>query len=387
MAVDEPQRRDWIPVILLAFATFVFNTTEFAPISLLGDIAQSLNVTTAKAGQLVTIYAWMVAILSLPLMLACANMERRGLLRNVFLVFIASHVVSGLAPNYYVLLLSRIGVACAHSIFWSIVIPMGIRVAPKNYESRALGILSMGSAVALVLGLPLGRVIGLQLGWRMTFVCIGGMALLAMLALMRRLPVMPSQHAGDLKSLPRLFKRPALVGLYILTLVLITGHFTGYTYIEPFVTRVARGSEDFATLVLLVFGLAGIAGCYFFIRCNPKHPAATFAVPVWLTTVCLLLMRPVMGSLPTLLVVYAVWGMAMSAVNLVLQYNVVRVAPDATDVAMSIYSGIYNIGIGSGALVGGLVTIHMGLEDVDNVAGAIAVAASLWCLYYLRRRG
>ncbi|UJX41764.1 sugar transporter [Desulfovibrio sp. JY] len=387
MSADEPQRRDWLPVILLAFATFVFNTTEFAPISLLGDIAQSLDVTTAKAGQLVTIYAWMVAILSLPLMLACAKMERRGLLRNVFLVFIASHVVSGLAGNYYVLLLSRIGVACAHSIFWSIVIPMGIRVAPKNYESRALGILSMGSAVALVMGLPLGRVIGLHLGWRMTFVCIGAMALVAMAALMRQLPVMPSRHAGNFKSLPSLFKRPALVGLYILTVVLITGHFTGYTYIEPFITRVARGSEDFATLVLLVFGLAGIAGCYLFIRCNPKHPLATFTVPVCLTAVCLLLLRPVMGSLPALLTVCAVWGMAMSAVNLVLQYNVVKVAPDATDVAMSIYSGIYNIGIGSGALVGGLVTVHMGLDAVDNVAGAIAVAASLWCLYYLRRVG
>ncbi|MGE4537162.1 MAG: sugar transporter [Desulfovibrio sp.] len=387
MSADEPQRRDWLPVILLAFATFVFNTTEFAPISLLGDIAQSLDVTTAKAGQLVTIYAWMVAILSLPLMLACANMERRGLLRNVFLVFIASHVVSGLAGNYYVLLASRIGVACAHSIFWSIVIPMGIRVAPKNYESRALGILSMGSAVALVLGLPLGRVIGLHLGWRMTFVCIGAMALVAMAALIRQLPVMPSRHAGNLKSLPSLFKRPALVGLYILTVVLITGHFTGYTYIEPFITRVARGSEDFATLVLLVFGLAGIAGCYLFIRCNPTHPLATFTVPVCLTAVCLLLLRPVMGNLPALLTVCAVWGMAMSAVNLVLQYNVVRVAPDATDVAMSIYSGIYNIGIGSGALVGGLVTVHMGLDAVDNVAGAIAVAASLWCLYYLRRVG
>jgi len=103
--------------------------------------------------------------------------------------------------------------------------------------------------------------------------------------------------------------------------------------------------------------------------------------------VCLLLLRPVMGSLPALLTVCAVWGMAMSAVNLVLQYNVVKVAPDATDIAMSIYSGIYNIGIGSGALVGGLVTVHMGLEAVDNVAGAIAVAASLWCLYYLRRVG
>ncbi len=381
----EPGRGAWIPVILLACSAFVFNTTEFAPIALLSDIAADLGITTSHAGLLVTIYAWMVAILSLPLMLLCAGMERRALLRNLFLLFIASHLLSSVANNFSVLLLSRIGVACAHSVFWAITVPLAVRIAPPSYGSRALGILSTGTALAMVLGLPLGRVIGLYLGWRMTFLCIGVMALLVMAALLKHLPVLPSLHSGNLKSLPGLLKRPALVGLYLLTALLVTGHFTAYTYIEPFIIEVVRGSENFATFVLLLFGLAGVVGCYLFTVTNDRHPTATFAIPVCLIAVCLLLLLPAARTLWGLVAVCMVWGMAMSTVNLVLQARLVAVAPDATDVAMSMQSGIYNIGIGSGAFVGGLVTDHLGLAMVGLVAGGIAVIASGWCLFCLRR--
>lgn len=381
----EPGRGAWIPVILLACSAFVFNTTEFAPIALLSDIAADLGITTSHAGLLVTIYAWMVAILSLPLMLLCAGMERRALLRNLFLLFIASHLLSSVANNFSVLLLSRIGVACAHSVFWAITVPLAVRIAPPSYGSRALGILSTGTALAMVLGLPLGRVIGLYLGWRMTFLCIGVMALLVMAALIKQLPVLPSLHSGNLKSLPGLFRRPALVGLYLLTVLLVTGHFTAYTYIEPFIIEVARGGENFATFVLLLFGLAGVVGCYLFTVTNDRHPTATFAIPVCLIAVCLLLLLPTARPLWSLVAVCMVWGMAMSTVNLVLQARLVEIAPDATDIAMSMQSGIYNIGIGSGAFVGGLVTDHLGLAMVGVVAGGIAVIASGWCLFCLRR--
>ncbi len=380
-----PTRRDWLPVILLAVAVFVFNTTEFAPIALLSDIAADFGISASRAGLLVTIYAWMVALLSLPLMLLCAGMERRRLLGWVFLVFIASHVLSGVAWSFPVLMASRIGVVCAHSIFWSINIPLALRVAPASYGSRALSILSAGSALAMVLGLPLGRVVGLWLGWRMTFLCVGGLALVVMAALLRRLPELPSRHAGNLRSLPVLLRRPALIGLYVLTVLLVTGHFTAYTYIEPFVARVARGSENFTTLTLLLFGLTGILGCYLFARDNGRHPTAMFAAPIALTAACLLLLRPAAAAPALLLALCAVWGIAMAAFNLTLQYRVVQAAPEATDIAMSMQSGIYNIGIGAGAFLGGLTADGPGLATIGFVAGGIAAAASLWSLYYLKR--
>ena len=99
--------------------------------------------------------------------------------------------------------------------------------------------LATGTALATVLGLPIGRVIGQWVGWRMTFFCIGGLALITMAAMARFLPLLPSEHSGSLKSIPVLFRRPALVGIFVLTAIVVTGHFTAYNYIEPFVQTVA----------------------------------------------------------------------------------------------------------------------------------------------------
>lgn len=104
----------------------------------------------------------------------------------------------------------------------------------------------------MVFGIPIGRIIGQYFGWRMTFTAIGLGALATLACPVKLLPTLPSEHSGSLKSLPVLFRRPALVSVYILTVVVVTAHYTAYSYIEPFVQTVAGLSGNFATVLLLI---------------------------------------------------------------------------------------------------------------------------------------
>ena len=266
--LDKFNLKEWLPVICLSFSAFVFNTTEFVPIALLTDIARDLNITEAQTGTLITGYAWYVAIFSLPLMLFCAKFERRKLLFVLFVLFTVSHLLSAVADSFALLLASRLGIATAHSVFWSITVPLSVRLAPVGESAKALGFIATGSSLAMVLGLPLGRTVGLLFGWRVTFLVIAAAALICLFFLLKNLPVLPSKDSGSLKSLPIIFKRKALVNLYFLTATLVTAHFIAYTYIEPFLLQISGFSEKLATLALLVYGLAGIGGSILYAKSN-----------------------------------------------------------------------------------------------------------------------
>jgi DHA1 family L-arabinose/isopropyl-beta-D-thiogalactopyranoside export protein-like MFS transporter len=375
----------WLRVVLLAIAAFVFNTTEFVPVGLLSDIAADFSMPTADVGIMLTIYAWVVALLSLPLMLLTRNIERRLLLGVLFLIFIVSHILSTVAWDFRSLMMSRVGIALSHAVFWSITASLAIRVAPAGKKTQALSMLATGTALAMVLGVPIGRVVGQYLGWRTTFGAIGLSALVLMIMLVRILPRLPSEHTGSLSSVPMLFRRPALVSMYLLVTLVVTAHYTAYSYIEPFMQNVAHSSGNFTTLLLLLFGSAGIVGSVLFSTLGNKFPSGLLIAAIALITLCMGLLifaavRP--AAISTLCVV---WGMAMMMIGLGMQVRVLSLAPDATDVAMSLMSGIYNIGIGAGALLGNQVSLHLSMTEVGNVGGMIGLVALLWCVYIFRR--
>ncbi|HIF5500378.1 sugar transporter [Pasteurella multocida] len=364
------RQRQFARVITFALAGFVFNTTEFIPVALLSDIAQSFAMPVSQTGLMITVYAWVVSLMSLPFMLLTAKAERRGLLIKLLVLFILSHLLSMIAWDFWVLVLARIGVALTHSIFWAITASLVIRVAPKDKKSQAIGLLAIGCSLAMILGLPLGRLIGQFFGWRATFAIIALIAIGILCLFYQLLPHLPSKNAGSLNSLPTLFKRPLLLGLYALTMIIISAHFTAYSYIEPFMLNISTMSHSMATFVLFVFGLSGITASLLFNRYYNAGPIRFILFSMGLLTATLLLLFIASQQTWTMFLLTFFWGIGIAGIGLGLQIRVLHLAPDATDVAMAIYSGIYNIGIGAGALLGNQVMQHYGLAYI-GVAGAL----------------
>ena len=363
--------RFWVPLVGMTLSTFVFNTSEFMPIGLLTDIAADFSMTESAAGMLISVYAWAVMILSLPLMLCVTKVPPKRLLLGVIVLFGICQLLSAASVNFWMLMAARIGVAAAHAVFWSIITPLAVRVAPSSKASLALSMVGMGTSVAMIFGLPCGRMLGLAIGWRATFLTVG-----IGVVCHRRMPCVrvpqarrgETLHAGEAAEPSAHALASEHVSCHHRRV--ITAYFTGYGYIEPFFQQVAGLPDDAITFALVLFGAAGLLGSLLFARLGHVTLATFIRFACAGIAAALLLMAPAAaGGEVSSCFVCVLWGLAASLFNVSFNAAVIKCAPEgASSVAMSMYSGLYNLGIGTGTWLGGMVTANAG-DRTHRVCG------------------
>ena len=376
--------RQWLPLIGITICVFIFNMSEFMPIGLLTDIATDFSVSESTAGMIISIYAWAVAILSLPIMLLLRKMEYRRMLLMCVGLFAFFQVLSGISSSYWMLVVSRLGVAVAHSVFWSIASPLAVKVVAPELQKLAISMVAAGTSIAMIAGLPLGRIIGLAMGWRMSFITIAVVSVMALVLLMVVFPKVENPGTFTLGRLPGLFRIKVLVGIYVVVAVFVTGYYTGYSYIEPFMMQIAGLSESMTTVALTVFGLAGIVGSMVFTKYYDRSRFGFIILALGGLCTCLFMLRISATAMIAVMVVCALWGFFATMFNVSFQNEAIRASPsDATAIAMSMFSGIYNVGIAMGSLIGGTVTEMMSVGMIGYVGGVFTLVAVVFTMVYL----
>ena len=369
--------KEWLPLIGMTISAFLVNTSEFMPIGLLTDISNDFNMTAAQAGVMITAYSWTVTILSLPLMLLACKIEPKKLLLGTLTVFSTCQVLSVISIGFPFLVVSRIGVACAHSIFWAIASPLAVRVVSKEHQSKALSAIITGTAIAMVLGMPLGRMIGLNIGWRMTFLCVAVISFLVLVYLAFVFPKIENTESFSINQLPELFKNSRLMITYIITFLFATGYYTTYSYIEPFLQRVAGFPSTLVTITLMLFGVAGLSGSYLFSRYYDDHRFAFVQTVLFGFAGALGLLYPASINMYMIILVCAIWGIAAMAFQTSFQAEIIEcVSTAASSVAMAIFSAIFNLGIRSGTWLGGVVYTNTSLNFIGFVGAMIVLVAA-----------
>lgn len=370
--------REWLPLIGMTISAFLVNTSEFMPIGLLTDISKDFNITAAQAGVMITAYSWTVTLLSLPLMLVACKIKPKKLLLGTLTVFAVCQVLSVISIGFPFLVASRIGVACAHSIFWSIASPFAVRVVSKDHQAKALSAIVTGTAFAMVLGMPLGRMIGLQIGWRMTFLCVGVISMIVIAYLLFVFPKIENSESFSVSQLPELFKNSKLMIIYMITFLFATGYYTAYSYVEPFLQKVAGFSSSLVTITLMLFGVAGLLGSYLFSRYYDDHHFVFMQTVLFSFVGTLALLYPASINMYAIILVCAVWGIAAMAFQVCFQAQIIGcVSTAASSVAMAIFSAIFNLGIGSGTGLGGMVYTNISLNYIGFVGAVIVLIAAI----------
>ncbi|TDX02599.1 MFS transporter [Kribbella sp. VKM Ac-2566] len=369
--------RSWLGVAAITASLFVFLTTELMPVGLLTPLSTSLGVPVGVAGLMVTLYG-VSAGLGVPFIVAWSRRVNRRLLLAVLLsVLTVGNLVTAIAPNFPLMLATRLCMGFASGVFWAIGVSMAMRLVAERDASKAAAVVMSGISVAAVVGIPLGIFLESRTDWRATFLIWSGLSLLVLVAVVVAIPSLPSDNAVPVRAvfaLPVSNARLRVVMLMVMLFVL--GHFGAYTFVRPFLEGESSASPAFITAVLMAYGAAGAAGNFIGGRVVSWNSRAGFMAGCAGAAAALLFLLAVGHSPVGQVVALVLWGTSFGVVQLC-QVNLTQAAaPETFEAAMSLNTMAYNTSIALGALFGGLFADHAGVNSVIYF-GITLIAASL----------
>ncbi len=370
--VSEGTWRPWVGVGVITASLFTFVTTELMPVGLLTAVGSSLDVAVGVAGLMVTLFG-VSAGLGVPFLVAWTRrVDRRLLLSALLAVLAAGNLITAVAPNFPILLATRLVMGFAHGMFWAIGVSMAMRLVPEQHANRAAAVALSGISIATVVGIPLGTLLESLTDWRTTFLIWSALAAVVGVAVAAVIPSLPSENAVSVREVFRLpLDNPRLRAVMIAVMLYVLGHFGAYTFIRPFAEENSNASAGFVTGLLMVYGLGGAAGNFLAGQAVARNLRATFLTAGAGLVVSLLLLLAFGDSRTGLVLAMVLWGVSFGAANLCQINSTLAAAPDAFEAAMSINTLGYNLSIALGALFGGL------LADGAGVNGAVWFGVAL----------
>lgn len=360
-------------VAALALAAFCFGTTENLPIGLLPLIADDLDVSASAVGLLVTGYGIVVAVVSVPLVKLTVRVGRRPLLTGVMALFIVMSFAAAAAPGYGALFGTRLVTALGQAVFWPVAVVAAAGLMPPEARGRAGAYVFAGGSMAIVLGVPAGTWLGRAIGWRASFAALGVLCLVSLVAIA---VLLPGGRATGRDPVPASAPDARRFRLLVVTIMLlIGGFFTAFTYITEFLTRVSGFSGAAISPLLLVNGVADIAGVVIAGIVVDRGPRALAAGSAAVLAIAMLGLFAFGTAAVPAVAMLILLGIGIPGAATAFQARVMESAPGDTDIASAWTSSAFNVGIAGGALLGGALLPLTGVRGTPLAGAAVAAAA------------
>lgn len=378
MNIDEPKTSELnapsLPIWkLLAFtlAGFLTIMTETMPAGLLPQISESLGVSKALAGQLITFYALGSVLAAIPVIAATRSWNRRRLFLLAIGSLLVFNIVTALSSSYAIIIAARFAAGMAAGVIWGLLPGYVLRMVADNMRGRALAITGVGQPIALAFGVPLGTWLGLLLDWRGVFWIMSALTLLSLIWVRLALPDFAGQSAKQRLSIRHVFSMPGIRPVLLTLFVWIAAHNILYTYIEPFLASV--GLAQRVDAILLLFGIAAIVGIWLtgllvdnWLRLMALISLSVFAIGA-------LVLGFSGGSTAIVLVGIAIWGLTFGGAPILLQTALAGAAGDNADVAQSMLVTVFNLAIACGSVAGAILLQRIGAVSFPWAVLALAL--------------
>ncbi|AOA58608.1 MFS transporter [Acinetobacter larvae] len=376
-ALENTSPKAWLAVIAVALAIFAVVSAEMLPIGLLTPIAQSMAQSVGRSSLIISVPSFVAAVTAPSVVLLFKGMNRRSLLLFFMLLLLCSNLLAAVVSDFHWLLLARVCFGISMGGIWCLAGGLALRLVADQHVALATSIIFSGVAAASVLGVPIGVYLGDLWGWRQAFVCVAVLVAGVLALLFWSLPSLPANSDISLKSTLHTLARSKIVLGLALTLLLVTGHFTAYTFVRPVLQSIALFSDHSIGALLLFYGVCGIVGNFIAGFNLQKRLHATIIAIALGMAVATILFVPWGDSQAISVALLLLWGLAYGGVSVSLMTWMIRAAPDRVEIASAANIAIFNLSIGSGAYIGGVLFDGFGVLSNLIFACVLSVAAAI----------
>lgn len=366
----------------MGFAAFVYVTFEMFSVGLITPMAADLGVSEGRIGLLMTIYAGLVAVVTIPLMHVTRRLDRRPLFIATLAFLLTGIVLQAVATNYWVLVAGRVTAALTHGLFWSLVNPMAGRLAPMGQTGKAVAVVSLGSTMSTVIGAPLTTALGHAIGWRGATWLLGAATILAFVLLLGTLPSMPARPVEPAAQGAR--TKSAIPPLVFYLAFAVTALFASFTYLALYIETTTNAA--WVPVGLSMYGVFGMVGV---VATGRRVDRRMIRINGFDT---LLLMAAAMTGLIALqlnsgvimFLMVAVLGIAAGALPTAGTTIFLHAGRRNQDLASSIYVVTFQVGIASGSALGA-ASVDAGYLPGTLMITLVLAAAALVALAVFSR--
>ena len=380
-----------LPVVILIASSFMLGMSEFIVVGILPDIAADLKISEVTVGNLVSLFAFVYAPVT-PLGSALsARFPRFATHLTLIGIFLAGNILCAFAPNYAVLVVARIMIALVSGTLVAVAMTYAPDVTTDRFRTKFIAWVFSGFSIASVVGVPVGTWVANTFGWRWAFHMINVLTIVLIIGMVMVLP--RNSHIVKIGFLPQFrlfFDRRIQLGM----LDVVCGaaaSYVFYTYLTPIMRDEVHVPEQYLSVGLVIFGAAclwsNLYGGKLADRGRGVEPL-THIRPIYCAHAVLMASLvvahwvPVYGAL--LLVVLGMFMYLQNSASQVLYMDVASQShPGSLNLAASLNSMSFNIGIAIGSAVGGLINGHFGLMWLGPV-GALFLVCAIAITTFLR---
>ncbi|PRS38368.1 MFS transporter [Bacillus sp. NMCC46] len=366
-----------VKVYTLAIVSFLVGTSEYIISGILDNISESLGITIAAAGQLITIFSLVYAIFTPVLMALTSGMNKRKLMLFSLSIFILGNILAFVLPGYKLFIVSRIIMALGAGMVVVTALTIAEKIAPKGKQGNAIATVVMGFTASLIIGVPLGRMTSDFFGWKAVFGGIALLGLLAMVIISLTIPKIQGDKPVPLIQQLALFKKPKVVLGLAITFFWLGGYSIAYTYLSPYLLNISGVSNKLLSGVLLVFGIASLVG----------SKVGGFSTDRWgvnftlisgmtLHVIMLILLSLVTHSYIGVLLFLILWSFAAWSSGPTQQYHLATMEPESSGILLGLNQSMMQLAMAAGAAIGGIFVERVSLSSITWV-GALGVAIAI----------